>query len=91
MDEQRCADKVGRLKAFDVGEQVIDLNTALLQFFFSKGYSKLDISGALESLETSKWIQGLYEWTCEGKTIETIRLTGDVIELLIRKQTRVEF
>jgi hypothetical protein len=40
MDEQKVSDRIGRIKAFDVGEQVIALNTALIRLFETEGYSK---------------------------------------------------
>ncbi|GHV77556.1 hypothetical protein AGMMS49942_23770 [Spirochaetia bacterium] len=82
MDEQKTSDRIGRVKAFDVGEQVIALNTALSRFFETEGYNKSAINGVLSSIETSKWIDGLYEWVCEGRPIEAIRLTDFVRELL---------
>jgi hypothetical protein len=82
MDEQKRYAEIGKIKAFDVAEQVIKLNTALYKFFETEGYDILGIGNALNGIETSNWIDGLYEWVCEGRPVESIRLTGFVRGLL---------
>jgi hypothetical protein len=82
MDAKKRYADIVKIKAFDVAEQVIALNTALHRFFESSPYNKSEITEVLSNIETSKWIEGLYEWVCEGKTIETVRLAGFVRELL---------
>jgi hypothetical protein len=44
--------------------------------------AKPEINEVLNKIEVANWIDGLYEWVCEGRPIDSLRLTGLVRELL---------